>query len=308
MSGEPVGGAGRFAPSPTGPLHLGSLLAAAASYLDARSRGLSWQVRLDDLDTPRNEPGAERQILAALERHGLHWDGPVIRQSERIERYHEALAALAAQDRLFYCRCSRRTLRGHRIYPGTCRAQRAPRAGCSVRVRVDAAVVEFTDLLRGPQHQRLAQTCGDFVVRRRDGFVAYQLATAVDDGSDEITRVIRGRDLLDVTGPQVFLMRCLGLAVPDYGHLPLLLSDVGRKLSKQNLAAPLDLNAPGANLTRVLVALGLDPGEDAPGRDCAALLEEATHTFRLDGIPASDRRVGELSPPGDPASGYGSAS
>jgi len=258
-------GAGRFAPSPTGPLHLGSLLAATASYLDARAHGLAWHVRLDDLDRPRNSPGAERAILLALERHGLHWDGAVVRQSERIPLYEAALARLDAQGLLFYCRCSRKDLAGRNTYPGTCRAHRQSRPDAAVRICVDQSLVEFDDLLRGPQRDALDVSTGDFVVRRRDGTMAYQLATAVDDGDPAITRVIRGRDLLENTPRQIFLMQRLGLEVPAYGHIPLLLNTSGQKLSKQTGARALDLDRPEQNLLRVLQILGVSEVENFGG-------------------------------------------
>ncbi len=282
---------GRFAPSPTGPLHLGSLLAAVASYLDARSQGIDWQVRLDDLDVPRNEAGADRAILNALEQHGLLWDGPVVRQSERIEHYRQALAELEAQGRLFYCRCSRRTLANLPRYPGTCRACLRPRADAAVRVRVSgtgppSSDVEFEDLVLGPQRRSLDQDPGDFIVRRRDSIFAYHLATAVDDGAANITRVVRGRDLLPATAPQIYLMRCLGLSAPRYGHILLLLGSSGQKLSKQNHAAPLNPDRTRDNLLRVLGALGL-PVED-PAASSAELLSAAVRRFELSALPRTD--------------------
>lgn len=281
-------GAGRFAPSPTGPLHLGSLLAATASYLDARRMGIGWQVRLDDLDLPRNEPGAEAAILRALECHGLRWDGPVVRQSEHLDRYAAALDSLRDQQRLFYCRCSRRELRGLQRYPGTCRQHLDPRPDSAVRLRVESAPIEFVDAVLGPQRADLATAPGDFVVRRRDGIIAYQLACAVDDGAPGITRVVRGRDLLHATAPQILLMGCLGLAVPQYGHTPLLVGREGRKLSKQNHAPPLDLTRPADNLAQVLTVLGHRPTEIG---DCAAMLDQAARRFDLGRLSAIAPRV-----------------
>lgn len=281
-----MNGGGRFAPSPTGPLHLGSLLAAVASFLDARREGVPWHVRLDDLDVPRNAPGADHSILLALEAHGLHWDGTVVRQSERLHRYREALNLLARQERVFYCRCSRRQLRDIAVYPGTCRHHSAPRADSAVRLRVDDARVAFNDLVQGECQWSLADTGGDFVVRRRDGLVAYQLATAVDDGDGAVTRVIRGRDLLETTPRQVLLMQLLGLPVPVYGHLPLLVDRSGRKLSKQNHAKPLDLDRPAENLRRVLPALGIEaPPVEA---DTGDLLTWAVDRFDPARIPHRD--------------------
>lgn len=285
MSQVGVQGAGRFAPSPTGPLHAGSLLAAVASFLDARGHGLRWRVRLDDLDEPRHEAGADRAILLALEAHGLHWDGPVLRQSEHGARYAAALAELQRQQALFYCRCSRKSLRTARAYPGRCRRHTEPRPDSAVRVRVDDAVVRIDDLVQGPQHWPLAAEGGDFVVRRRDSIIAYQLATAVDDGDADITRVIRGRDLLGTTARQVFLMERLGLSVPAYGHIPLLVNAAGQKLSKQAHASPLDLTRPADNVRRTLRVLGLNAPADA---DCPELLRWATARFSLTRLPAGD--------------------
>lgn len=287
-SGE---GAGRFAPSPTGPLHLGSLLAATASYLDARCHGVPWRVRFDDLDEPRNVPGAEDMILRSLDGHGLHWDGPVTRQSGHRDRYAAALTVLEEQNLLFYCRCSRKQLRGLRNYPGTCRRRLTPERDSAIRVRVDEAVVAFDDLIQGPQHQALSVAGGDFVVRRRDGVIAYQLATAVDDGDASITRVIRGRDLLATTPRQIFLMSRLGASVPVYGHVPLLLNGAGQKLSKQAHARPVDDSAAAANLALVLPVLGVDPGPDAALRGAADLLAEATARFSLQRVSRIDRRM-----------------
>ncbi len=302
MSRDRPSGAGRFAPSPTGPLHLGSLLAATASYLDARAQGLAWRVRLDDLDRARNQPGAEREILTALESHGLGWDGPVVRQSEHQGRYRAALDRLAADGRLFYCRCSRSRLAGHRTYPGTCRAHTRPRRDSAARVRVEQTVVEFQDEIQGVQRHDLARETGDFVVLRRDGIVAYQLATAVDDGDPGIIRVVRGRDLLENTPRQVFLMQCLDLPVPVYAHVPLLVNAAGQKLSKQTHAPPLDLSRPRENLRRVLSVLGLAAlAEDPPG-SCEPLLAEAARRFSVAAVPRGDTTVTEFDRPG--ASGH----
>lgn len=280
-------GAGRFAPSPTGPLHLGSLLTATASWLDARARGDAWHVRIDDLDTPRNRPGGTDSILATLDCHGLHWDGPVRYQSARIAVYERALADLAARDCVFFCSCSRRTVGSRRIYAGTCRARRTPAPGCSIRMRVDEVAVEFHDLVCGYRHEVLAETVGDFVLRRRDGIVAYPLATAVDDGAGEITRVIRGRDLLASTAAQLLVIDRLGLTRPAYGHVPIMVNTAGQKLSKQTHAAPLDPARPLANLRLVLEALG-SPAAAAPAGTSTELLAVATGTWSIDHLPATD--------------------
>ncbi len=273
--------AGRFAPSPTGPLHLGSLLAATASYLDARQRGDRWLVRIDDLDVPRNAPGAEDAILRSLEAHGLIWDGSIIRQSDRLERYEAALARLTAAGHTFNCTCARKRLKGLGPYPGTCREAAHPAADAAIRVRVNDAQIEFTDLVVGPVREALADSIGDFIIRRRDGLFAYQLATAVDDGDPEITRVVRGGDLLDNTARQIFLMQLLALTPPIYGHVPMILNAVGQKLSKQTHAAALDDQKPAANLRRILPMLGLTPPTLAkPGE----LLDWAAAEFSLEAL------------------------
>ena len=280
--------AGRFAPSPTGPLHMGSLLAATASYLDAHSRKERWLVRIDDLDTPRTVPGAEASILAALEAHGLHWDGPVAHQTSHTDAYTAALERLIQQEQVFFCRCSRSQLPENRPYPGTCRERTAPSPDAAIRVRVPDQPVEFIDLIVGPHIENLARTTGDFVVRRRDGLVAYQLATAVDDGSGQIRRVVRGRDLLDNTPRQIYLMSLLGLQVPDYAHVPTLRNAAGQKLSKQAHAPSLDISKASANLATVFDYLGLRPPKEASHWPVAILLQWGVEHWSLDLVPRSD--------------------
>ena len=241
---------GRFAPSPTGPLHFGSLVAAVASCADALAAGGRWLLRIEDVDLPRTRPGAEEAIVQALARHGFRWDGPVARQSARTALYEAALARLAARGAAYAGTCTRRALEaaplaasGERVYPGTCRARGeqagARRAHTAQRVRVGDAVVEFTDLLQGPQRQALATDVGDFVVLRADGLFAYQLAVVVDDAAQGVTTVVRGADLLASTPRQIFLQRLLGLPTPAYLHVPVALNAAGEKLSKQTHAAAL---------------------------------------------------------------------
>lgn len=253
MSGAPqsrsVTTRGRFAPSPTGPLHFGSLVAALASYCDARHRGGEWLVRIEDVDAPRTRSGAEREILATLDRYGFASDGPVLRQSERTARYAAALARLAGAGLVYPCACTRRDLEtapanaiGERVYAGTCREgvdvlrTHAPRAW---RLRVGGAREAFTDAVQGAQAQDLARDVGDFIVRRADGLFAYQLAVVVDDAAQEIDSVVRGADLLASTPRQIYLQRCLGLPTPEYLHVPVAIDDAGRKLSKQTHAQAL---------------------------------------------------------------------
>ena len=282
--------AGRFAPSPTGPLHLGSLLAATASYLDARQRGERWLVRIDDLDLPRNVPGAEEAILHSLEAHCLHWDGPVIHQSARLESYEAALGRLTAAGHTFNCICARKRLKGLPRYPGTCRDAEHPPANAAVRVRVSEVPVSFEDGVLGTVREVLAESVGDFIVRRRDGLIAYQLATAVDDGAPEITRVVRGSDLLDNTARQIYLMQLLRLSPPSYAHVPMVLNKAGQKLSKQTHAAALDDRKPLANLLEIMPMLGLSAPDTLATP--TELLDWASARFSLEALragPASYR-------------------
>ncbi|HVN35654.1 MAG TPA: tRNA glutamyl-Q(34) synthetase GluQRS [Casimicrobiaceae bacterium] len=246
---------GRFAPSPTGPLHFGSLVAALASYCDARASGGEWLVRIEDVDAPRTHPDAERAILAALERYGFEWDGDVVRQSERTAFYRSALGRLYAEGHAYDCACTRREMEtaplaasGERVYPGTCSEgipqDRAGRAQRASRVRVGAARIAFRDRLQGLQTQELARDVGDFVVRRSDGLYAYQLAVVVDDALQRVTHVVRGADLLASTPRQIHLQRLLGLPQLSYLHSPVVINASGRKLSKQTRAAGLPGVAP----------------------------------------------------------------
>jgi glutamyl-Q tRNA(Asp) synthetase len=244
---------GRFAPSPTGPLHFGSLVAALASYCDARAVGGEWLLRIEDVDEPRSRPGAEAQILAALERYGFQWDGPVTRQSERTALYEAALAQLQAADLVYPCNCTRRELdtaplgaSGERVYPGTCRdgipSPFTGRRQHAWRVRVGAAIVDCADRLQATQRQDLARDVGDFVVKRADGLFAYQLAVVIDDAQQGITDVVRGADLLASTPRQVLLQNLLAFPSPAYLHVPVASNAAGEKLSKQTRASPLPVS------------------------------------------------------------------
>lgn len=232
---------GRFAPSPTGPLHFGSLLAAVASYLEARHRGGCWLLRMEDLDPPREQPGAADHILRTLDAFGFDWDGPVLRQSTRAAAYRAALDDLRVRGLAYPCACTRREIaaRGRTglegpIYPGTCRAGLPPgRRGRALRVRTDGARISFHDALQGPRTQNLEREIGDFVLRRADGYWAYQLAVVVDDAAQGITHVVRGADLLGSTPRQIHLFHLLGLPIPAYAHIPVAVDARGEKLSKQ---------------------------------------------------------------------------
>lgn len=271
---------GRFAPSPSGELHLGSLLAAVGSYLAARNAGGRWLLRIDDLDPPRVVPGAADAILRSLEAHGLLWDGEVLWQSRRREAYQAALDRLRDAGLLYGCACTRRELAAIAragvdgpIYPGTCRAGLPPGRGARAwRVRVPDVDIGFHDAVQGDQHQNLARAVGDFVLQRADGLIAYQLATVVDDAFQGVTQVVRGVDLLASTPRQIYLQRCLGLLQPDYAHLPLLVDGAGLKLGKQTGAAALDPTRAGDSLHLILTALALPPPTDLRGAPPAELL------------------------------------
>jgi glutamyl-Q tRNA(Asp) synthetase len=239
---------GRFAPSPTGPLHFGSLVAALASWLDARAVRGRWLIRIEDLDAPRQEPGAAALILRTLERFGLVWDGPVACQSQRTPLYEAALGKLRRH--AYWCGCTRREIAdsslglaadGAQIYPGTCR-QGLPQGkpARALRVRTGTDAIAFEDRIQGMQSQVLETQIGDFVLHRADGQFAYQLAVVVDDADQGITDVVRGADLLDSTARQIYLQRLLGLPAPSYLHVPVVVGASGDKLSKQTGAAPVD--------------------------------------------------------------------
>ncbi len=277
---------GRFAPSPTGPLHAGSLLAAFGSWLLARHAGGTWLVRVEDLDPPREVPGAADGQLAALAAFGLHSDGPVLRQSERGARYQAALDRLLADGQAFVCHCSRSDLAAGGGIHRRCVA-RAPRPDPAIRLRVpDGSIVAFDDGLAGRVEQDVASEVGDFVLKRADGFWAYQLAVVVDDAEQGITDVARGADLLDSTPRQILLQRALGLPTPGYLHLPLVLDEHGEKLSKSSAAMPVDAGDPLPALRRAWQALGQDPTALHAVADVDSLLRTAAENFRPQRLPA----------------------
>lgn len=229
---------GRFAPSPTGPLHLGSLVAAVGSWLYARAEGGRWLVRMEDIDTPRVVPGSAEEILAALRRYGLEWDGEVVWQSRRTALYERALDQLRVDDWVYGCACSRAD--SERVYPGTCSNGLAPgKTARAIRFRAMDEVIGFDDLVAGHQQENVAEKTGDFVVRRADGLFAYQLAVVVDDADQGVTQVVRGADLLASTPRQIALQRALEYPTPQYAHLPLVVNADGSKLGKRDGALPL---------------------------------------------------------------------
>lgn len=284
---------GRFAPSPTGPLHFGSLIAAVGSYLEARTRHGKWLVRMEDLDPPREMPGAADGILTALDAYGFEWDGEIVYQNRRGEAYEAALARLHTSGHLYPCACTRREIADSAmqgiegpVYPGTCRAGLHGREPRAWRVRTSMEEIYFDDVIQGGQSQALERDIGDFVLKRADGLYAYQLAVVVDDAAQGITHVVRGADLLDSTPRQIWLQRLLDYPTPQYAHLPVAVNAQGEKLSKQTLAAPLDLVRPAPVLWRTLVFLGQDPPATLRD-DLAALWNWAMAHWRLEIVPKS---------------------
>ncbi len=282
---------GRFAPSPTGRLHFGSLVAAVASFARARTCSGAWLVRIEDLDPPRERPGAAQAMIQDLAHFGMHSDEPVLYQSGRDSAYREALNRLRDQGDLFPCGCARKDLKGHRVYPGTCEGGLPPgRSERSLRVRV-RGTVSFTDAVQGPVTEVLADTTGAFIVRRADGLTAYQLAVVVDDHFQGITEVVRGSDLLDSTCRQIYLQTLLDLPRLDYVHLPIATGPGGEKLSKQTNAQPVDPQNPLPALVNAWRFLG----QRAPTGTIATVDQfwaRALPLWRLENIP----RVREMQP------------
>lgn len=258
---------GRFAPSPTGPLHFGSLIAATGSFLNAKAAGGEWRVRIEDIDPPREVEGAADDILRTLEIYGFEWDGEILYQSRRRDAHEAALAILRRGNALYPCCCTRKEIADSSVpgiegavYPGTCRAGLAQhQAARAWRVHTGNVTIEFTDRVQGARSSALERDIGDFVVQRADGLYAYQLACVVDDAGQGITEVVRGADLLASTARQIHLQRLLGLPAPVYTHLPAAVNAQGEKLSKQTFAEPLPRTRPVEVLWRALAFLGQDP-------------------------------------------------
>ena len=275
---------GRFAPTTSGPLHLGSLLAAVASYLDARSHDGQWLLRLDDIDEPRTSANAEKIALTTLEIHGLEWDGVVVRQSDHRDRYWDAIAELRKKELIFYCTCSRRKLRNTATYPGYCRTRLVkPSDPASIRVHVPDRKIGFEDRIQGSVEGNLSVGEGDFIVMRKEAIVAYPLAVIVDDDITGVTDVVRGADLLENTLTQIFLIETLDLAIPRYAHIPVLNQRNEIKLSKRDQAFAIDNRVPLLNLVSALHMLGLDPSSDH--QDVHLLLKWAIEQWDVRNVP-----------------------
>jgi len=291
---------GRFAPSPTGPLHFGSLVAAVASYLDARSRRGEWLVRIEDLDAPRAVRGAADDILRTLAACGMRWDGTAVHQSTRADAYHAALHRLRARGMIYPCACSRREIADSAlagiegpVYPGTCRnGIAAGKTAHALRVDTRGASIVFDDAVQGPVHQNLDTGVGDFVLYRADGIFAYQLAVVVDDAAQGITDVVRGADLLASTPRQIHLQRLLGYPTPRYGHVAVAVNAQGEKLSKQTRAPAIDAAAPLPALLAALDFLGQQPPRELSGRSAtrsdaalSSLWQWAVANWRIERVP-----------------------
>lgn len=291
---------GRFAPSPSGPLHFGSLVAATGSYLEARSRGGEWLLRMEDVDAPRCSMAAAAEILHTLEACGFAWDGEPVWQSRRSAAYAAALEQLKRSGQVYPCACTRKELAdsaiapdGAAIYPGTCRHGLPPgRAARAWRLRVGDAHISFNDAIQGQIASELASDAGDFILLRADGLYAYQLAVVVDDADAGITHVVRGADLLASTARQIFLQHCLGLPTPAYAHLPVAVNQAGEKLSKQTRAAPVDNARPGPAVFAALEFLGQRPPRQLSGADPQELWPWAIANWQLERVPRGPAAVG----------------
>lgn len=292
--GEPY--RGRFAPSPTGPLHFGSLVAALGSYLDARAHGGQWLLRIEDVDTQRSVAGATEAIVRTLAGFGFEWDGEVVVQSQRLDLYHAALVRLQLDGDVYPCACSRsaiasatdrRSVDGALLYPGTCRSGLpAGSAARAWRLRVPDREVRFVDRVQGESRQNLERDVGDFVLLRADGLYAYQLAVVVDDAAQGVNAVVRGVDLLDSTARQIYLQQRLGLPMPTYAHLPLAVNAAGEKLSKQTHAAPVSAAQGSAPLLAALRLLGQSVPDELNGVPLAEFWRWAIDSWSLARVPA----------------------
>ena len=273
---------GRFAPSPTGPLHFGSLITAMASYCDARAHDGLWVVRIEDTDIPRISPGSEEHILRSIDAFQFEPDAEIIFQKDRLDIYEQVIEQLHAQDLVYACQCTRKVLGSNHIYQGTCRELKLPLIDQAIRIKIDDQTICFNDRLQGQHCSNLLHDLGDFVLKRRDGIINYQLAVVVDDFLQGMTHVVRGADLLDNTERQIWLGQKLNYPRLEYMHLPLAMNDQGQKLSKQNMAQALDLKQAPQLLQQALQALHQAPVDlDMPH----IMLKQAIAQWSVDKIP-----------------------
>jgi len=284
---KPPSYTGRFAPSPSGPLHFGSLVAAVASFLDARANQGTWLVRMEDLDPAREPPGAAETILEQLTDYGMQFDQPVLYQSNRLNAYQQALNILEETGLCYACVCSRQQVRAMgSIYDGRCRTrQQSATEDSAVRLQVDDQTIEFADLVQGNQTQNLATETGDFIIKRKDGLFAYQLAVVVDDHFQGVTHVIRGYDLLESTPRQIYLQKQLGLPTPYYGHVPVITNEQGQKLSKQHFADPISSTERRAILHAAITSLGLAPPQQHHQLHVSEQLDWAIEHWDIHAVP-----------------------
>jgi len=289
---------GRFAPSPTGPLHFGSLVTATASYLDSKANQGSWLIRIEDIDKQREVLGAADDILQTLASFGFEWQGEVIYQSSRQALYAEQLQHLLNNKLAYPCSCSRKQVQLSArqgpegpIYPGTCRTGNTGEKPRSWRLQVNDTPIKFEDVIQGPQQQILSEAVGDFVLKRADGFFAYQLAVVVDDALQGVTHIVRGADLLDSTPRQIFLQQQLGFSTPSYAHIPVATYANGDKLSKQNRAQPVKHSDTAAVLMRVLQFLGLHPPSDFATAELPEIWQWAITHWQINNVVKTRQQV-----------------
>jgi glutamyl-Q tRNA(Asp) synthetase len=280
---------GRFAPSPTGPVHFGTLIAAVGSYLQAKKNNGNWLIRMEDVDTTRKVAGSDKEILNTLEAFGFEWDDEIIYQSQQTALYQSALEQLLSQSLLFPCVCTRNQLAesNSNIYPGTCRNRKLPEENKhALRLLARDVTIEFNDIVMGKQSQNIAQQCGDFVIKRRDALFAYQLAVVVDDALQGITEIVRGSDLLDSTPRQIYLQQLLAYPTPDYCHLPLAIDKHGNKISKSDNATRVDIKCRERLICEVLTFLGQNPPFDLTGSSIDDIWSWAVKHWDISQVPA----------------------
>ncbi|OTE97940.1 tRNA glutamyl-Q synthetase [Crenothrix sp. D3] len=274
---------GRFAPSPTGPLHLGSLYTALASFLHARSQQGKWLLRIDDLDTQRNVKGATDAILTTLDTFGLHWDDSVVYQSRCLAVYHDVLNELAKNQLIYPCSCSRKMLASTAIYDGLCRNQSITADSLyALRIKTDSRLISVEDGLQGLISHNIAKQYGDFILKRRDGIVAYQFAVIIDDDRQHINQIVRGVDLLTETPKQIYLQQVLGLPCPDYLHVPIIIDQHGYKLSKQTQATAVNLTRPQGVIFELLGLLKQNPPSELQYASVTELLDWAIEHWNIE--------------------------
>lgn len=276
---------GRFAPSPSGPLHFGSIIAALGSFLQARQHNGKWLVRIEDVDLPRTVSGADKIILNQLERLGLFWDEDVIYQSHRTQQYESAFEHLNKQNLLFPCICSRKET-ANKPYQGTCRnGIDEEKRHFSTRIKTEDRIISINDLLQGNFSQSIGQDVGDFVIKRSDGLFAYHLAVVVDDAEQKVSEVVRGFDLLDSTPRQIYLQKALGFLTPEYLHLPIAIDSDGNKISKQDHAPAIKHDDSLKTIFNALEFLGQKPPAEALETNTESLLQWAVKHWRISLVP-----------------------